>query len=297
MSSITSPGRRAFTLVELLVVIAIIGILVALLLPAVQAAREAARRTQCTNNLKQMSLGLINCADIYTGKVPPGIGLFPSNGLPAPQNGDGGVLVHLLPFIEQGNLYKAAGVQPEPNDRNGGLYTYSQWMPIIQNSVVATYQCPSDPTNPTGLGRTSYCHNGQIFRHNYQWGNVGLTRFPAHITDGTSNTIVFMDGLRYCNQNTYGDRYWPDWGGVAYSSDAPGGYNHPIGPTVARFQSLTAMSGNAAVCDVAWAATPHKGVVNVAMFDGSVTGANVNSPTALVWAAMTPQNGDQFTGW
>ena len=66
----TERGKRGFTIVELLVVIAIIGILVALLLPAVQAAREAARRTQCTNNLKQLALGVLNYVDT-TGAFPP----------------------------------------------------------------------------------------------------------------------------------------------------------------------------------------------------------------------------------
>src|SRR3954452_6313664 len=105
---------RGFTLIELLVVIAIIAILIALLVPAVQKVREAAARAQCQNNLKQMSLGLINCADTYKGKLPPSVGLYPSNGSPAPQNGDGGLLLHLLPFIEQKNVYQGTYVQPEP---------------------------------------------------------------------------------------------------------------------------------------------------------------------------------------
>src|SRR5262245_8373889 len=86
--------NRGFTLVELLVVIAIIGILVALLLPAVQAAREAARRTQCSNNLKQMGLAVHNFHDTYTGLPPLSSG-----------NGYASLWVHLMPFAEQQNTY------------------------------------------------------------------------------------------------------------------------------------------------------------------------------------------------
>src|SRR5712671_3528288 len=86
--------RRGFTLIELLVVIAIIGILVALLLPAVQAAREAARRMQCGNNTKQLALAMHNYHDVY-GSFPPG---RTSSNISAH--------AHLLPYIEQGNLYQ-----------------------------------------------------------------------------------------------------------------------------------------------------------------------------------------------
>jgi prepilin-type N-terminal cleavage/methylation domain-containing protein len=93
--TIMSRLRRGFTLVELLVVIAIIGVLVSLLLPAVQSAREAARRTQCTNNLKQLALGTHNYCDVYAGVFP--VGEYACCW--------GTWLVGLLPYVEQKALY------------------------------------------------------------------------------------------------------------------------------------------------------------------------------------------------
>src|SRR6516165_3397113 len=95
---------RAFTLIELLVVIAIIAILIGLLLPAVQKVREAAARMSCSNNLKQIDLATINCADAHQGLLPPGLGLYPIP-LPSPSNGSGSVFFHILPYAEQANLY------------------------------------------------------------------------------------------------------------------------------------------------------------------------------------------------
>src|SRR4051794_21099585 len=101
-----SSQRRGFTLIELLVVIAIIGVLVALLLPAVQAAREAARRFQCTNNLKQIGLGLHNY-EAVAGAFPPSI-VLAGSGNTAVWNGGWSVHGRILPFMEQGILFNSA---------------------------------------------------------------------------------------------------------------------------------------------------------------------------------------------
>jgi prepilin-type N-terminal cleavage/methylation domain-containing protein/prepilin-type processing-associated H-X9-DG protein len=225
---------RAFTLVELLVVIAIIGILIGLLLPAVQKIRDAAARMSCSNNLKQIILALQNCADTHEGNMPPAIGTYPANlnggsewVCPKPVNtGWGGLLYHLLPYIEQDNLYNAtqcgtiAGNMQVPpytvgygiEDGGFGLMqtnnaTYSQI-----GKPVKVYVCPADPTY-TNIGYGgwaavgSYVYNGMIFQADWN----GYRRFPASITDGVSNTVFFTDtyaGASYISDQTL---YWWDY--------------------------------------------------------------------------------------
>ncbi len=137
---------KGFTLVELLVVIAIIGILIALLLPAVQAAREAARRNQCANNLKQIGLALHNYHDI-NGTFPPGAVFYGGTDFgTGPVNNRGSMHVRLLPFMEQQQLYQYYDFR---------MGTDNQRLPaalpdgntLLRSAVVPSFQCPSDATN------------------------------------------------------------------------------------------------------------------------------------------------------
>ncbi len=286
LSQFSRSRQRAFTLIELLVVIAIIAILIGLLLPAVQKVREAAARMTCTNNLKQLSLGTINAADTNSGRLPPSIGLYSGNGSPSPNQSNGGLFLHILPFIEQDNLFRATLIPAD--DRNGNGPTYSVWSSAAQNAVVKAYGCPSDYTlesNNQKRGRASYGLNGQIFRHNYQWGNVGLSNFPATLRDGTSNTIFFTEKLSRTSGSGYTDNFWPDWGPIISSSDL----GNPTG-VGAMFQ----LNGNGypANVDGGRASGPHSGGIVTALGDGSVRIVNASVSPATWWSAMTPAGGE-----
>ena len=140
-----NPQRGGFTLIELLVVIAIIAILIGLLLPAVQKVREAAARTQCLNNMKQMGLGVHNFESTFK-RMPPLYG--GSNGDVANSSKFpriwGSTHVFLLPYLEQDNLYKmmAFGGPPPQYDPTFGK---------VQETAVATYVCPQDPSVTDGI--------------------------------------------------------------------------------------------------------------------------------------------------
>jgi prepilin-type N-terminal cleavage/methylation domain-containing protein/prepilin-type processing-associated H-X9-DG protein len=194
--------RTAFTLIELLVVIAIIGVLIALLLPAVQAAREAARRAQCTNNLKQIGLGLHNYETV-AGTLPPAdIIALPNSGQTT-----NGFSIHcrVLPFMEQGVAFNALNfafshLQP-PNTTVVTMAVNSFVCPSDINSNQRTQFPPFTHLNATA-SVTSYGFNEGDW---YMWGGLagGIdNRSPfqpnrskrlAELSDGTSNTLWATD--------------------------------------------------------------------------------------------------------
>ena len=208
--------RRGFTLIELLVVIAIIGVLIALLLPAVQAAREAARRSQCVNNLKQIGLALHNY-ESTNGALPPS-GEIASNEYPAflaqagPQNF--AMKVRILPYMEQTNAFNSVNfaVSAIWNNSNPTVVDGYNINFTIRNTKIASFNCPSDTNDPgtadPSLPATSYHENGGLNRYNNSWRSNGLAYYQGHdgginqlrtfaaVQDGLSNTAAFSEFVK-----------------------------------------------------------------------------------------------------
>jgi len=199
-----SPARRGFTLIELLVVIAIIAVLISLLLPAVQQTREAARRSQCQNNLKQIGLAFHNFQDVY-GHLPTGgrdgVKTDDLNAASPPCCNSLEVrgwtwLFHILPFVDQKNIFDL------------GTDSNSDANKLVAQQMVPIYNCPTRRA-PTPYG------SAKTFRYDYA-GNAGERRFTGSTVPSVSNLTGGMANIRALESSG-------DQSGVVIQTD-----RHPI---------------------------------------------------------------------
>ena len=315
--------RRGFTLIELLVVIAIIAILIALLVPAVQKVREAAARTQCINNLKQIGLAIHNHESTLK--------TFPVGCLSAPYKSgttasQASALIQLLPYLDQSNIYNRAdldqGIQSAAND------------PSVTQQEVKMFMCPSDggSAKTTSYGRCNYLANiGADSRANNTDGKTGgaFHRPPtsmvpgaakgwkiAHFTDGTSNTAAYSEVKRGPMSGTAPPELMvysvtpivtsaPTGCTVIVASPAPfsyvggqyfrGGilwtafYNHTMTPNNGSFFNCvdtSLLNGHIG------AKSYHPGGVNVLLCDGGVKWF-ANSVNLITWQAIGTRAGNE----
>ena len=292
-------SKQGFTLIELLVVIAIIAILVALLLPAVQQAREAARRSSCKNNLKQLGLALHNYHDVHT-RFPPGM-IFRVTVPSVSTAKRTPFCIHLFPFIEKSNLY-------DQYDHNANWHMAPNESSGVMTSPVSTWQCPSDRdavwefnADPGirgnyGLnwGQNTFSDQVEKSPFNKQFG----AKF-RDITDGTSNTLAMMEILKAPTStndrrgwiwNDEGDSY-PVYTRVGPNSSSPDlvqDCNHEpnrlpcTGGITSNSQSIASRS-------------LHTGGVQVLLCDGAVrfVSENIDLPT---WQSLSSMGGGEVIG-
>jgi prepilin-type N-terminal cleavage/methylation domain-containing protein/prepilin-type processing-associated H-X9-DG protein len=282
MNQPTSRARgdpRGFTLIELLVVISVIGVLIALLLPAVQAAREAARGMQCTNNLKQVALATANYVERYCC-LPQGVAMVDQSVAYPDWKGplhSSGPFVAILPDLGQHALFNAVN------------FDGHMWEPMhatICATGISTFWCPSDPTVIQSQTIADYYWDGVSaeFAYTSYAGNSGPVVFatnlpdvrilnknsgvfhsrsairPADVIDGLSQTIVF--GERGHGLVAAGDRiwwnWWPSWGwdtlfstwyGINPHRRTPAGTDQRWWATIHSLSSFHASGANVAMLD------------------------------------------------
>lgn len=325
----------AFTLIELLVVIAIIAILIGLLLPAVQKVREAANRTQCTNNVKQLGLAVHNYTGEHNKRLPNVAKIVDFESVSSPTNGrqtwryyTTTLHFELLPYIEQGVLHRAMLSHATSAANPNSYYTQNGAVGANGTTGVATFVCPSDSTttssghvvgDPQGLAGTNYAGNYQVFASPGSTETNGKSESSfilSSITDGTSNTIFFAEQFGKSNIDS---NHWSYPIGMTFNNGGPNGHHVQSGP-VSNFKqyvepifAIGPTIDSAIASPPAWIpppefrtraknavgqntpAAPHRSLIIVAMGDGSVRTVD-SDINPVTWAYAICPIDDQVMG-
>ena len=269
-----SPGREGFTLIELLVVIAIIAILIALLVPSVQAVRESGAKTECANNVKQLALALhsFNDAKHY---LPLAAGFQGKNSWTGQKTS---LYFQILPFLEQDALYKTL-----PATGWGDVF-FGKPGPVI-------FRCPSDftiPAEPT-TALASYVSNCYVF------GDLSaghpIAKLPNTFVDGTSNVVIFAERYGMCQGYPV---YWSSghealWLGPPVFAENLR-FNWGIEP-INRLEQMFQIAPSEAQCDPYATQTAHKGSMTIALGDGSVRGVGLSISKTTWINVQVPNDG------
>lgn len=317
--------RFGFTLIELLVVIAIIGVLIALLLPAIQQAREAGRRAQCQNNLHQLGLALHNYHDV-AGRLPPGTVNVNSTLYGKPR---ATYMVYLLPYLDKGTEYSLMDFET----LGGAGFCWFGNNSTVTRAVVSTLVCPSDGQG----GETKDCGLAPHYLSNYLGVFSGNTLATIHTTDasirsafgmnrgaalkefldGTANTMVMAEYLTGTHED-YRGFVWSDkvGGSQIYTELTPNSLlpdrlspNVPPPPLATKVWcvnrpelNLPCIFGNSdtaatfpAINHTAAARSRHTGGVHVLMGDASVRFVSDSIDVAL-WRAYSTIAGQEMAG-
>ncbi len=290
----TNLKRVAFTLVELLVVITIIGILIALLLPAVQSAREAARRMQCANNLKQLGLGLHLFIEARE-HLPAGMFYFdpPTNGVPGWAWSS-----YVLPYLENENVSTMI-------DFTQGYNVNTPQNIAVLRTLLSVYECPSAAPSklvtccrfipgPEDAGRADYSAIATHTSDDYASTGKGSGCMfnssairPADITDGTSQTLLLGESI-------IEDEQWKQTAGPDYCPNA----QCNIGKLWAAENRITTYWGvnQHPTIDQAGVQSLHPGGANFAFADGHVSFLSDNIRQSTLWAITTRGPGEVKSG-
>lgn len=268
----TQQHRIGFTLLELLVVLAIIAILVALLVPAVQKIREAAMRTESSNNVKQLLVGAHHFASAHRGQ-------FPAIQNKLQPRGNKSLMALLLPFVDQGH------VNPYGTD---------------ERLLIKTFLSPADPTShPKNRAPTSYAWNWQAFHT--------APRLSVSFPDGTSNTIATAEHYQRCADSnftfnlSFSGNYirrpavFADSSHVWEMGEFQDNYpitagNPPV--TTGYLPGTFQAAPNVKNCDQRYPQTPHPSGMIVGIVDGSVRQIAPSISPTTFWSAVTPAGGE-----